>query len=251
MSYSTFIYLNIAWISLAFLVFPVAINIRAPYGRHVKAGWGMLVDNRLGWILMELPTLFCCVLIYCLGTMQLSAASLVFVTAFLIHYINRIFIYPLRTKTNGKKIPLAIVLMAFFFNVVNGTNIGFELAYFKDYSTSWLSSPQFIIGIALFCIGLSINWWADHTLIHLRKPGETGYKIPKGQLFEVISCPNYFGEIIEWIGFAIMTWTVSGFAFAIWTMANLIPRSLNHHQWYQQKFHDYPKKRKAIIPFII
>ncbi|NCX34980.1 MAG: hypothetical protein EBX23_06415, partial [Proteobacteria bacterium] len=29
------------------------------------------------------------------------------------------------------------------------------------------------------------------------------------------------------------------------------PRALAHHKWYQEKFSDYPKSRKAIIPGII
>ena len=58
------------------------------------------------------------------------------------------------------------------------------------------------------------------------------------------------GEILEWVGFAIMTWCLPGLIFAIWTMANLIPRASAHHKWYRNEFGDYPKDRKAIIPFI-
>ena len=59
------------------------------------------------------------------------------------------------------------------------------------------------------------------------------------------------GDIIDWIGWAILTWSISGLVFAIWTIANLFPRALAHHKWYQEKFSDYPKNRKAIIPGII
>ena len=85
----------------------------------------------------------------------------------------------------------------------------------------------------------------------MRKPGETGYKIPKGGLFKYISCPNHFGEILEWIGFAIMCWNLAAFAFAIWTVANLIPRAVSHHKWYKENFENYPTKRKAVIPFLL
>ena len=95
-----------------------------------------------------------------------------------------------------------------------------------------------------------INWQSDNILIHLRKLGEKGYKIPHGGFFKWISCPNHFGEIIEWTGFAIMTWSLSGLSFAIWTAVNLIPRALDHHKWYKDTFSDYPQKRKAVIPFL-
>ena len=63
--------------------------------------------------------------------------------------------------------------------------------------------------------------------------------------------PNYLGECIEWLGWAIMTWSFSGFVFALWTTFNLLPRALKHHSWYKEKFNDYPKERKAIIPKIL
>ena len=59
------------------------------------------------------------------------------------------------------------------------------------------------------------------------------------------------GEIIEWIGFAVMTWSVAALAFAIWTAANLAPRALSHHKWYRETFPDYPTERKALIPFVV
>ena len=63
--------------------------------------------------------------------------------------------------------------------------------------------------------------------------------------------PNYFGEIIEWAGFALATWSLPGLAFAIYTAANVGPRALSHHRWYREKFGDYPPKRKALIPFVL
>ena len=85
----------------------------------------------------------------------------------------------------------------------------------------------------------------------LRKPGETGYKIPRGWLYEKISCPNYFGEFLIWTGWAIATWSSAGVVFVLWTLANLLPRALSTHQWYRQKFADYPAQRRAVIPGIL
>ncbi|MGB2854987.1 MAG: 3-oxo-5-alpha-steroid 4-dehydrogenase, partial [Dehalococcoidia bacterium] len=91
---------------------------------------------------------------------------------------------------------------------------------------------------------------SDGILRRLRTPGETGYKIPRGGLFERVSCANYFGEIIEWCGWAIATWSLPGLAFAVWTAANLVPRARAHHKWYPSQFPDYPQQRRALIPFV-
>jgi hypothetical protein len=80
---------------------------------------------------------------------------------------------------------------------------------------------------------------------------ETAYKIPFGNLFRYISCPNHFGEIIEWAGYALLCWNLPASAFFIWTSANLIPRAIAHHHWYREHFSDYPMNRKAVIPFIL
>lgn len=87
-------------------------------------------------------------------------------------------------------------------------------------------------------------------LLSLRKPGETGYLIPRGGLYEYISCPNYLGEIIEWFGFAIAAWSIPALSFALWTFFNIGPRAVLHHKWYLEKFPNYPKDRRALIPFL-
>jgi steroid 5-alpha reductase family enzyme len=102
----------------------------------------------------------------------------------------------------------------------------------------------------LFVAGFIVNRWADLALRSLRKPGETGYRIPYGGLFRHVSCPNYLGEVVEWCGWALATWSLPGLAFAVWTFANLAPRARAHHAWYHSNFEDYPAERKALIPWI-
>ena len=108
-----------------------------------------------------------------------------------------------------------------------------------------------IAGGILFLTGAYINLRSDNILLSLRKSNSKGYSIPQGGFFKYISCPNFFGEILEWTGFAIMTWSPAALAFAIWTMVNLIPRALDHHRWYQDHFDEYPSERKAIIPKVL
>lgn len=254
MSDITFEYFVAGWIIAGLLIFPVVLKITAPYGRHTSSTWGALMDNRLGWIMMELPAL----LVFCgffrLGSGEKPPVTYLFASLWMIHYINRTLIFPFRLRTKGKKMPVLIALMAIFFNLINGSINGYFLGSLADsanYPATFMTSPPFIIGIILFITGLVINWHADHVLIHLRKPGENRYVIPDKGLFRLVSCPNHFGEIVEWTGFAIMTWSLPGLAFAVWTIVNLLPRALQHHRWYKQTFDNYPAERKALFPYLL
>ena len=250
-SASTIEYLAIIWIIIAILVFPVLLKITAPYGRHTTSKWGPMIDNKLGWILMEVPSLIIFITLVLTGSNSFTKPLWVLFGIWAIHYFNRSIIFPLRTRTKGKKMPVLIVIAAVFFNLVNASLNGYWLGHVgPEYPDSYLLDPRFIIGAVIFMAGFMINQFADKKLIGLRKGGKQGYFIPRGGLFNYISCPNHFGEIIEWTGFAVMAWNYPATSFAVWTAANLIPRAMSHHKWYKNYFKDYPKNRKAVIPFL-
>ena len=175
-NYEIFVY---GWIAIGFISFPFILRYDAPYGRHTSSNWGPLVDNRIGWIVMELPALIVCPLIVFLSNNPISDITTFFIILWVMHYFNRSIIFPLRIKTKKKKMPLLIAFLAFLFNVINGMVNGIFFGNIKfDYSTSWLSSPEFILGIILFITGFIINNKSDSYLISLRKDKDNGYVIP-------------------------------------------------------------------------
>ena len=95
-----------------------------------------------------------------------------------------------------------------------------------------------------------INTQSDHIVRHLRKPGDTNHYLPKKGLFKYVTSANYFGEIVEWCGFAILTWSASGAVFAWWTFANLVPRANTIYHKYKAMFGNELENRKRVIPFI-
>ena len=234
------------WILIAIIILPINLIYKAPYGKHSTKKWGKSIDNKTGWILMEFPALITCPLVYSVMIEEINLSG-VFIVLWIIHYFNRTIIYPLRIKTKGKKIPIAIVSSAFFFNLVNGVLNGYFITLIQFESISFF---YLISGLLVFIIGFYLNISSDNTLIKLRT-NQKGYVIPNGGLFNYVSCPNFFGEIIEWLGFAIMTLNPGSISFLIWTICNLIPRSKAHHKWYQENFKNYPKKRKAVIPYLL
>jgi hypothetical protein len=238
------------WILFALALVPIQLLVTAPYGRHSRRSWGPMIGNRLGWTLMEIVSPLVFAFFFLQGSAEKTAGSWVLFALWMAHYLNRSIIFPWRTHTRGKLIPVFVVFSAVFFNLVNGFLNGFYLGELQP-PTLELAHPRFIAGLAIFLTGAAINLGADQVLLGLRKPGETGYKIPHHPLFRRISCPNHFGEIIEWAGFALMAWNIPALSFAIWTAANLIPRAISHHRWYREHFEEYPEERRAVIPFVL
>lgn len=241
----------ISWVMLAVITFFVLLKVTAPFGRYSKNSWGPMINNKVAWFIMEFTVLATLWFFLFPRITVVSVPILIMVGLFTLHYLNRSLIFPMRIKTGKKKMPLVIMLSAVFFNLVNGSLLGFYFVFYASYDHSWLCDIRFIAGIILFISGMILNWKADNILIHLRKENETGYKIPYGGLFKYVSCPNLFAEIIEWFGFALLCWNLPALAFLIWTCANLIPRAIAHHQWYKEKFTEYPVERKALIPFLL
>lgn len=222
----------------------------APYGRYSNEQWGPMISNKLAWLLMEATVLVSFFTWIPVKTFNWQSPAGVMIFLFLLHYLHRSFVYPFMIRTKGKKMPVVIMLSAMLFNTVNGSLLGIWFAVFGHYPDSWYTTPAFIAGTILFLSGMLINWRADYLLIQLRKRNDTGYKIPQGRIFKYISSPNLAGEMLEWGGYALLTWSLPALAFFIWTCANLIPRALANHRWYRQQFPGYPANRKALLPFL-
>lgn len=242
-------YRILVWVmlGLAVVTFVALRFVVAPYGRHARAGWGPTIPDRVGWLLMESPSsIGFAWVVYC-GGHWTEPARLALAGLWLVHYVHRTFIYPLRLKSKGKRMPVVIALMAIAFNLLNVSINATWVGRLGDYADSWLSDPRFLGGAALFAVGFVINYDADRRLFALRRDG-AGYAIPHGGLYRFVTCPNYFGELLEWIGWALASWSLGGVAFAAYTAANLVPRAIANHAWYKEKFPEYPRERKVLVP---
>ncbi|MFC2172312.1 DUF1295 domain-containing protein [Acidobacteriota bacterium] len=250
-SFVLFQILIILWFAIAIAVFFALLHITAPYGRHQRLGWGPSIDKRIGWIIMESPAVLVFAAFFTAGEHRRGAAAFIFLVMWEAHYIHRAAVYPLRLGGKTRRNPVIIIALAFFFNVVNGGLNGWYLFHLSGgYAPEWMTDPRFLLGLGLFIAGFALNRLADGKLKKVKGAQPSGYGIPRGGLYEWVSCPNYLGEIIEWAGWALATWSLPGLAFAVWTTANLVPRARSHHNWYHRKFPDYPDKRRALIPGI-
>eukprot|EP00475_Leptophrys_vorax_P045384 TRINITY_DN9398_c0_g1_i1.p1 TRINITY_DN9398_c0_g1~~TRINITY_DN9398_c0_g1_i1.p1 ORF type:complete len:257 (-),score=44.30 TRINITY_DN9398_c0_g1_i1:43-813(-) len=229
----------------------------APYGRHMGANFKFIpqttIDNRAAWVVQEMPNLLW------VGWSMMNSddwrckswPNVIVLLLFSGHYVNRTLVYPF--QITKKPFPVFVAASAFLFTSVNGYIQVLSLTkYGPCLDNSWLHHPLFLAGVALFFLGMYTNIRSDNILSSLRKPGESGYKIPNGFAFEYVSAANLFGEILEWTGYAMASRSLGGVAFAIATFCNLAPRAIDHHKWYKREFKDkYPSNRKAVIPYLL
>lgn len=246
------------------VVFLVLLKYQAPYGRYADKTKQLLtslhiplpaimVPTGIGWFVQEIPSFVVPLVLAATApeheVLWSGLPNRILLGAFLAHYFNRALLYPLQVK--GRPSSLLSVILATAFCSANGYVQGMALVSMCRYTDSWLTHVQFVIGMLLWAIGFLANLHADHVLRNLRAPGETGYRIPRGGLFEYVSCANYATEIIEWSGFALACANLQAASFALFTMANLIPRALTHHRFYLKTIEGYPKDRKAVLPFLL
>jgi 3-oxo-5-alpha-steroid 4-dehydrogenase 1 len=243
----------LAWgtIATAAIVFTALFFITAPYGRHGRGGWGPEVSNRAGWIIMEAPAALSFIGFYVFGRHALEPAPLCLCALWMTHYLHRSLVFPFRLRSVRRPFPLSVAAMAITFNIINAYLNARWISHLGDYPTSWLRDPRFTSGVILFAAGMIINIQSDNILLSLRKPGESGYRIPFGGAYRLVTMPNYLGELIEWAAWTIATWSLAGLTFFLFTFANLVPRAIANHRWYREQFSDYPKERRAVIPWLL
>ncbi|KAG6855749.1 hypothetical protein H0H87_011310 [Tephrocybe sp. NHM501043] len=243
-------------------VAPCTFIINAPFGRFTPTNQSsiLLVDGVLhlkfnpsaftnglaieclgvkSWIAMELvaPTSFLYTLLSSPTRPPLFSVQSLCASLYLLHYVNRALLSPLRTPSRSKS-HVIVPLSGIMFNVINGFLLGTYLASSaaRAYLTNALTRPTFILGIALWALGAAGNIWHDEILLNIRRKARSKgkardgssaehYAIPHGGLYSLVSYPNYLCEWIEWAGFAIAT-SPAPLSLASLSVTPLLPSSV-------------------------
>ncbi|XP_027232427.1 3-oxo-5-alpha-steroid 4-dehydrogenase 1 [Penaeus vannamei] len=239
--------------TVIYAILTLLLPTPAPYGRYSSSKFGFGVPVRWAWLIQECPSFFVPFILAVYGrkTAFKGVVNQFCLGLFVMHYFQRSFIFPLLMKSR-KPTPFLPFFFAFLTCLYNGILHGLYFVNFYHYKNEvWLYRPNFYIGVIIFLYGMKVNMGGDTALRNLRRGSETGYKVPTGGWFEKISCPNYFGEIVEMWGYAIASLAPPAIAHAFFTTVFLSRRALQHHEWYLKKFEDYPKERKAVIPYLL
>ena len=254
MNYETYQIMLYVLSFLAVIVFIALYFVKAGYGMFRTRSWGWSVPNKAGWVLMEAPSFVVMGLWAWKAGVEVYTPQVVFVGLFMLHYFQRSFVFPLLMKGKSR-MPLAIMAMGILFNVINATLLAasfFSCALPGKYepATFW-TNPLPWVGVVIFFIGMAINLHADHVIRNLRKPGDTRHYLPEKGFYRYVTSANYFGELVEWTGFALLTASPAAWVFAWWTAANLVPRADAIYKRYCEEFGKQTVgSRKRIIPYI-
>lgn len=244
---------------IGLVVFIALYFVDAGYGKMRTEKWGPAINNKVGWFLMEMPVFLVVLYLWAISPYGVTRHSpyVLFLLLFEFHYFQRSFVFPFLLKGNGK-MPIVIMFLSVMWNIVNGYAQGWWLFHLAPlycpqmYSEAWICDPRFIAGTAIFIIGWCINVHSDHVIRHLREPGDTNHYLPKKGMYRYVTSANYLGEITEWLGFAILTWSLAGALFFWFSCCNLVPRAHSIYNKYAAEFADEfdRKQLKRIIPFI-
>jgi very-long-chain enoyl-CoA reductase len=134
------------------------------------------------------------------------------------------------------------------------------VAYFNNhplYTPPSFGLTQLYAGLVAFLFCELGNFSIHVALRNLRPAGskERRIPLPTGNpltaLFNFVSCPNYTYEVGAWFSFSVMSQSLPALLFAIVGFGQMTIWALGKHKIYKHDFKDYPRGRKAIIPFII
>ena len=248
------------------------LGVLAPYGwvQDRNTGWKFSklpkINSKLGWYIMELPALAAAIYAVSLtgieGCAQRPLHLQLAVIFYIAHYCNRGIVFPAQRGRSDKFEPCITFLLGAFFNSVNGYTLCRYVMHFGsgteiDVATTWTW-----LGVGMFAFGVYVNTIADSRLMELSEQRHK-IKASKGNnimpivpglffMFEYVTAANYLGELIEWIGFLMMTWPSPASACFVWmTFCNLAPRAHAKHNIYLREIPAYATLgRKALIPFL-
>ncbi|WP_420429137.1 3-oxo-5-alpha-steroid 4-dehydrogenase [Algiphilus sp.] len=236
-----------------------SIFVPAPYGRFAQ-GSGVNLHPKLGWWLMEIPATVVFLFFFLQSSPEAwTTTTLVLAGLWLLHYGNRGWFFPLAIRAAPgarSSFSLMVMAMGMFVTAIHGY---LHAMWFTEYGShltpQWLTDPRFLIGLAIYALGLFLILTSESVMRHLRPPNPPAdaprYRIPYGYGFRWVSNPQYLGEIIAWTGFAILTWGLPGVMILLISASNLVPRALATHRWYREQFPDYPRERRALIPYVL
>uniref|UniRef100_A0A6T5U6C0 3-oxo-5-alpha-steroid 4-dehydrogenase C-terminal domain-containing protein n=1 Tax=Lankesteria abbotti TaxID=340204 RepID=A0A6T5U6C0_9APIC len=169
----------------------------------------------------------------------------------IIHYAKRelesLFVHRFSSAT----MPIyRLPINCFHYWIIFGASVGYFVCHPRYHAL--FTSPIPIYTAALVMLVFEFfNFQTHITLRNLRPRGTKSRGIPQGWGFELVSCANYFWESLAWLVFSILTFTLSSWIFLVVAFVQMSIWALKRHHAYQKEFKDYPRKRRAIVPFVL
>jgi len=172
-----------------------------------------------------------------------SVIQLIVYAAVTLHFAKRVLESLFLHTYSGKMETLSLIFITTIYSIVAG------MICYLNAQTIPAMDAWFYIGMLIFFVGETANFYHHKLLADLRKAGD-GYHIPRGGFFEYAACPHYFFELVSWLGILFLSRHLFALLALIVFTAYLTERSMKTRKWYQEKFSEFPKERKSIVPFV-
>lgn len=221
----------------------VSGRLRLPYS---KFGNGVGVNSRTGLALAYTTPIIIYIAFWIEGGAPQSPYHLVVLGTFLFHFIRRI-LEILFVNSYSRPTPLrALVPIALLYGGAAASS-----AFFQVHAAGQpISNPTFILGTVVFGLGELLNGYHHWLLARLRPPGVHTYVVPRGGLFGWVASPHYFGEILSFVGYAMMSDLLPVWGNALVVSAYLSSRANSTLKWYQRKMpRQIPTGWRRLVPF--
>ena len=102
----------------------------------------------------------------------------------------------------------------------------------------------------MFGLGELLNGYHHWLLARLRPPGAHTYVMPRGGLFGWVASPHYLGEILSFVGYAMMSDLLPVWGNALVVSAYLSSRANSNLKWYQREMPlRIPSGWRRLVPF--
>ena len=223
-----------------------------PYGKFANTDTGPTISGRDNMLLIYTPALLfnAASLAPMLGSGSTSSTSLLLTAAMTLHFLKRVgetlFLHKYSTRVN----PGVGSFIGVYYAAVSWIILHFHtLAKVGPGDAGSVSA-----GIALFALGEAGNFYHHVLLAQLRDGRSTkeqqAYKVPKGGLFGLVTCPHYLFELVAWLGIALISQEVHSFLVLASMSSYLAGRSVSQTRWAQSNIKDYPKERKNIVTLL-
>ena len=173
-------------------------RLRLPYSKF-RTGAG--VNSRAGLALAYATPVFVYIALWVEGGSPRTLYHLAVFGAFLFHFVRRIFEVSF-VNSYSRPTPLrALVIIASLYGGIAASCAFFQVRTFSQPT----SQPIFILGVLIFALGEVLNAYHHLLLARLRPLAVRTYGVPRGGLFGWVASPHYLGEILSFVGYAMMS----------------------------------------------
>lgn len=138
----------------------------------------------------------------------------------------------------------------FYYWLLFGISCGYSI--FNNSYTGELNTLKYLY-LSMFFVFEFFNFKCHMMQKKAKEESKGEYKILPGNYgFQWVSCANYFWEFLSWTAFSLFTGTWNSWVFTLCGFSIMTKWALEKHRNFKNLFgNEYPKNRKAMLPFII